>query len=87
MNLAYLQFGEWGGPYQTAMADGVAIDAQAPRGGNLTGYGPKQPTPYRVLFRGHWRRVYCCIYGNIGTLWCSVMGEQIKVDLDLERLK
>ena len=36
-----------------------------------TGYGRKIPTTHMVKLpdSNHWRRVYCCIYSNIGTLY------------------
>ena len=41
MNLAYIQHGEWGGPYQTVMADGVAIDSTCRPNPYASGYGAK----------------------------------------------
>lgn len=47
-----------------------------------TGYGSRIPTRYKVFFNGRWRRVYCRIYSNAGTLYigklCQV-GERITV--------
>ena len=34
-----------------------------------TGYGSRIPTRQKVLLNGKWRRVYCRIYSNIGTLY------------------
>jgi len=36
-----------------------------------SGYGKKIPTIYMVKLPGgkRWRRVYCCIYSNIGTCY------------------
>lgn len=34
-----------------------------------SGYGARIPTPYMVRYNGRWRRVYCCIYSNIGSLF------------------
>ena len=41
-----------------------------------TGYGKKIPTTHMVQLSGstQWRRVYCCIYSNIGT--CYVPDKQ-----------
>lgn len=54
------------------------------RYGNVTGYGPKQPTFYLVRPDGskRWHRVYCAIYGNIGSAYIIRNGEHILVDLD-----
>lgn len=34
-----------------------------------SGYGARIPTAYLVKFKGKWRRVYCRIYSNSGTLF------------------
>ena len=34
-----------------------------------SGYGARIPMPYMVQVCGKWRRVYCRIYSNIGTLF------------------
>jgi len=39
-----------------------------------TGYGNRLATPYMVKVRGKWRRVYCCQYSNVGTLYIGKPG-------------
>jgi hypothetical protein len=34
-----------------------------------SGYGKRIPTQYMIRVNNRWRRVYCCIYSNIGTLY------------------
>lgn len=34
-----------------------------------SGYGKAIPTQYKVRAWNRWYRVYCCIYGNIGTCY------------------
>lgn len=34
-----------------------------------TGYGRKIPTRQMIKVNGKWRRVYCCIFSNIGTCY------------------
>lgn len=34
-----------------------------------TGYGARIPTEWMVRFNGRWRRVYCAIFSNSGTLY------------------
>lgn len=65
---AYLQHGEWGGPYRT---ESVPVkETEAPRSGmTQTGYGKKLPTPYMVQWEGKWRRVYCACFSNNGTMY------------------
>jgi hypothetical protein len=41
-----------------------------------TGYGRKIPTRYMVQSGGKWRRVYCCIFSNIGTLYIGKLSPQ-----------
>jgi len=45
-----------------------------------SGYGPKIPTSKMVLFGNRWRRVYCMIYGNSGSCYFIVHGEEIFID-------
>ena len=54
---------------------------EQPRSGRtLTGYGGAIPTEYMVRFNDKWRRVYCRIYSNSGTLYIKApKGEVIIV--------
>jgi hypothetical protein len=61
----------------------VATDAYAPISPSSSGYGKKIPTRYRVRCDDNrWRRVYCMIYSNSGTLWINKDGQKVVVDLD-----
>ena len=84
MNIAYIQFGQWGGPYRTVMADGVEVQRETPRNPYSSGYGYKIPTRYKVLYLGKWRRVYAACYGNISSLWITVQGNETIVNLELD---
>ena len=85
MNIAYIQCGELGGPYRTVMADGVRVYTDTPRNPYIAGYGAAIPTPYMVLYRGYWRRVYCSCYGNsFGSPYVRVKGLDTKVDLYID---
>lgn len=44
---------------------------------SLSGYGRRIPTRYMVQYQGHWRRVYCCNYGNSGTLYIGSQDDWI----------
>lgn len=44
-----------------------------------TGYGGKIPTQYKVKHKGIWRRVYCAIYSNSGTLYIMQTGVKLIV--------
>lgn len=65
---AWLQHGEWGGPYRT---ESVPIrETKEPRSGRtVTGYGRRLPTPYEVQVNGRWRRVRCVCVSNVGTAY------------------
>ena len=45
------------------------------------GYGPKIPTPYKILYRGRWRRVYSACYGNSGSTYVIIDGVDTIVDI------
>lgn len=44
-----------------------------------TGYGGKIPTQYKVKHDGIWKRVYCAIYSNTGTLYIMQTGRKLIV--------
>lgn len=47
-----------------------------------TGYGRRIATATMVRFNGKWRRVYCCIYSNVGTCYIgklSNVGEVVTI--------
>jgi hypothetical protein len=45
-----------------------------------TGYGKKIPTTKQIFYENKWRRVYCCIYSNVGTCYILVKGEKIIIN-------
>lgn len=47
-----------------------------------SGYGRKIPTRTRVRLPNsrRWRRVYCCIYSNIGTCYVTAGKDWIVID-------
>ena len=44
-----------------------------------SGYGKRIPTRTMVKFYGKWRRVYCCIYSNIGTCYIGKLEDNLIV--------
>ena len=42
-----------------------------------TGYGKRIPTIHKVLFNNKWRRVYCCVYSNIGTCYIGKLSDNL----------
>ena len=45
-----------------------------------TGYGKKIPTTYMVKHNNRMKRVYCCIYSNVGSLYIKDKGNDIFID-------
>ena len=70
---AYIQYGTGScGPFLTESADVIDRPIKHHMLGlpfTATGYGSRIPTRYMVSVHGKWRRVYCRIYSNIGTLF------------------
>lgn len=46
-----------------------------------TGYGKRIPTRHMIRHGGKWRRVYCCIFSNIGTLYIGKFSDGNTVDI------
>jgi hypothetical protein len=42
-----------------------------------SGYGKRIPTRHMVRYMGKWRRVYCCIYSNIGTCYIGKLSDNL----------
>jgi hypothetical protein len=65
-------------------------DRVAPRNPYADGYGPMVPTQYWVRLdtdkpTARWRRVYCAVYGNSGSIYVVVNDVSIYLnDLELE---
>ena len=47
-----------------------------------SGYGSKIPTQYKIFHAEKWRRVYCRIYSNIGSLYVMQGREKIIVNIE-----
>ena len=43
-----------------------------------TGYGHKIPTTYKVKHNNRWKRVYCRVFGNSGSLYIISGNNQCK---------
>lgn len=67
-----------------ALLGSVTI-TETPKAGVLTtGYGPLIPTCYMLHYAGQKRRVYVMNYGNAGTPYVMVKGEQHILDVETE---
>lgn len=63
----------------------IAIDENAPTyGRTVSGYGGKIPTSYRIRYTGKMRRVYVMQYGNSGSAYIVVNGQNVFLDSDTE---
>ena len=49
-----------------------------------SGYGRKIPTRYMVQLNGRWRRVYCCIFSNVGTCYVGNLSSDAMIVSDIE---
>jgi len=77
---AYLQFGHATWPPTPMQTTGVPVKTtEQPQAGkyNVTGYGPRIPSRYKVQYLGRWRRVYIANYGNSGTAYIGPRGDWI----------
>ena len=59
---------------------GRVKETECPRSNSRTGYGSKIPTQYMVFVENKWRRVYCRVYSNIGTLYVLINKERVIID-------
>ena len=44
-----------------------------------SGYGRKIPTQYMVYHEKRLKRVYCCIFSNVGTLFIVSKGKELTI--------
>jgi len=44
-----------------------------------SGYGKRIPTTKMVRYQGKWRRVYCCIYSNVGTCYIGKLSDKLYI--------
>ena len=49
-----------------------------------TGYGKRIPTEHMIKHNGRWRRVYCCIFSNSGTLYIGKLNAAETLTVTLE---
>lgn len=49
---------------------------------SATGYGKRIPTRYMVRHNGKLRRVYCCQFSNVGTLYIGKLADSMIVDFE-----
>jgi hypothetical protein len=68
--------------------DALITDAritEAPRSGQTaSGYGGKIPTTYQLKYNNIWHRVYMMQYGNAGTPFICVRGEDLVLSIHAE---
>lgn len=75
---AYIQHGKSGEPMRTEKVEvKEALLAWQKQGLQYTasGYGKRIPTRYMVKTNNRWRRVYCVISSNVGTLYVGTLGK------------
>jgi hypothetical protein len=47
-----------------------------------SGYGAKIPTEWKIMHNRKWKRVYCAIFSNCGTLYVLHGKERIIVEIE-----
>ena len=47
-----------------------------------SGYGEKIPTSYKVFYGEKWRRVYCRVFSNIGSLYIMQGKEKLIINIE-----
>lgn len=68
----------------------IRMDASAPAGHTVSGYGDKIPTRYMLRIKGtagrpaRWHRVYVMAYGNAGTPYVMRAGEKVLLSIEVE---
>lgn len=65
----------------------VIVDANTPTyNQSVSGYGPKIPTRYRLKLKNdpRIRRVYAAVYGNSGSTYVVIGGEDVYLSPDVE---
>ena len=63
----------------TLKEQGLVKETECPKS-NSSSYGDKIPTQRMVFIDNKWRRVYCRIYSNIGTLYILSNKERVIID-------
>lgn len=82
---AYLQFGDFGGPYQTVSVEHKEKPLTHHKlnlSYTATGYGNKLPTRYMVYYNKRWYRVYSICYSNVSTEYVLINNKKVKVGFD-----
>jgi hypothetical protein len=59
---------------------------EAPLNRSATGYGPKIPTRYMVRIGARWHRVYMMQYGNSGSAYVVLGGEDYFLSSGVEEI-
>lgn len=82
---AYLQHGTGGGPFRTESVEVKRAPTWWQEKGlqfTASGYGSRIPTEYMVRVGNRWRRVYCRIFSNVGSLFIGNGENRISVQID-----
>jgi len=66
--------------------ESVVLDLYPPKWRTATGYGDKVPTPFRIKYEGHWRRVYMIQWSNVGTPYILCKKNKLLLDSTTEYL-
>lgn len=67
-----------------ATVTAVKITEVPRHGQTVTGYGPALPTQYMLRIDNRWHRVKMAQYGNAGSAYVTVAGQDHYLDTDTE---
>ena len=67
-----------------ALVSGVKVTDVPTSGQTVSGYGGRIPTRYMVRYDGRWHRVRMMQYGNSGSAYITVRGQDLFIDTDTE---
>jgi hypothetical protein len=73
-----------------ALLHEAAVDRETPYHRNVSGYGDKIPTRYKVKYGetprqlASWRRVYAVCWGNASSVYIEMYGERLYLDSGIE---
>lgn len=82
---AYLQHGTGSGPFLTESVEVKRAPTWWQEKGlqyTASGYGSRIPTEFMVRVNNRWRRVYCRIFSNVGSLFIGKGDSRVSVQID-----
>ena len=79
MQATIRSLGDYHNPHPVPVRESPMAHHRAGLTWTATGYGARIATDTMIKFNGKWRRVYCCIYSNSGTLYIGKLSDNLRV--------